>query len=288
MRCPRISELPDPPQGKTGWPWTAEGEQLPDLMPDGKPWPFISVVTPSFNQADYLEATIRSILLQGYPNLEYILADGGSTDGSLEIIYKYAPWLTHWESNPDGGHMAAIQKGFQTSSGQVLAWLNSDDMLFPWTFRTVAGVFSDLEFVRWLSTALPCHIVTEDGLLDFRQVPGYSRRAFFSKKFDRDFSFIQQEGSFWRKDLWEEAGARLDIALSSRRRFGTLGALLAKDRPLHCQCSFGAVPLTSRSKNLRHGLLHPGGGFHLEKIPPTLPHPDGFVFPGRLCPQTLQ
>ena len=93
MRCPRITELPDPPAGLTGWPWTAEGEQLPDAMPDGRPWPRITVVTPSFNQAEFLEATLRSVLLGGYPDLEYILMDGGSSDGSLEIIDKYSPWL---------------------------------------------------------------------------------------------------------------------------------------------------------------------------------------------------
>ena len=80
-------------------------------MPDGGAWPCISVVTPSFNQARFLEGTLRSVLLQGYPNLEYFVLDGGSSDGSIDIIKKYAPWLTKWVSEPDGGQSAAINRG---------------------------------------------------------------------------------------------------------------------------------------------------------------------------------
>ena len=94
------------------------------------PWPRISVVTPSFNQARFLEATLRSILLQGYPNLEYFVMDGGSTDGSVDIIKKYAPWLTQWVSERDGGQSAAINRGLQLSSGLFSTWINSDDMLY--------------------------------------------------------------------------------------------------------------------------------------------------------------
>jgi glycosyltransferase involved in cell wall biosynthesis len=129
MRCPSLRELPAPPAGKTGWPWTEESESLPAHMPDGEPWPRISVVTPSFNQARFLEATLRSILLQGYPDLEYFVLDGGSTDGSINIIKKYERWLTHWVSEPDGGQSVAINRGLRLASGLFLTWINSDDML---------------------------------------------------------------------------------------------------------------------------------------------------------------
>jgi glycosyltransferase involved in cell wall biosynthesis len=99
-------------------------------MPDGNPWPKISVVTPSYNQAHFLEATLRSILLQGYPNLELFVMDGGSRDGSVEIIRKYEPWLSGWVSEPDGGQSAAINRGLNACSGSFATWINSDDMLF--------------------------------------------------------------------------------------------------------------------------------------------------------------
>src|SRR5918993_3663819 len=91
-------------------------------------WPKISVVTPSFNQGQYIEATIRSVLEQEYPNLEYIIIDGGSTDGSVEIIEKYSEYLTYWVSEPDEGQTNALIKGFDRADGDILCWLCSDDL----------------------------------------------------------------------------------------------------------------------------------------------------------------
>jgi hypothetical protein len=129
MRCPTLHELPAAPPGRTGWPWTETSASLPPTSPNGEAWPRISIITPSFNQERFLEGTIRSVLLQGYPNLEYRVLDGGSSDGSVAIIQKYAAWLTHWISEKDGGQSAAINRGLRASSGAFAAWINSDDLL---------------------------------------------------------------------------------------------------------------------------------------------------------------
>ena len=100
-------------------------------MPDKKFWPKISIVTPSYNQGQFIEEAIRSVLLQGYPDLEYIIIDGGSTDQTVEIIKKYEPWLAYWESEPDKGQSHAINKGLAKSTGKLFNWHNSDDILMP-------------------------------------------------------------------------------------------------------------------------------------------------------------
>jgi glycosyltransferase involved in cell wall biosynthesis len=131
VHCPRLSDLPLPQTSKTGWPWTEESRPLPERMPGGKPWPKISIVTPSYNQCEFIEETIRSVLLQGYPDLEYIIIDGGSTDNSVEIIKKYEPWLSHWVSEKDRGQSDAINKGWERSRGEIVTYLNSDDLYTP-------------------------------------------------------------------------------------------------------------------------------------------------------------
>lgn len=136
-----LQNLPQPPGGKTGWPWTKESKPLQYKMPNGSPWPKISIVTPSYNQGQFLEETIRSVLLQNYPNLEYIIMDGGSTDNSIEIIKKYEPWLTYWVGEKDNGQSDAILRGFEKSSGEIIAWLNSDDYYLPDSLFKVARFF---------------------------------------------------------------------------------------------------------------------------------------------------
>ncbi len=157
MRSPTLSELPIPENRKTGWPWTEENRQLPDKLSDGTSWPVVSVITPSFNQGSFLEETIRSVLLQGYPNLEYIIIDGGSTDNSVAIIRKYAPWLSYWVSEPDRGQAHAINKGFRAAHGELLAWLNSDDI---YVGRSV------IEHIALWSRAYPgADVITGSGIL---------------------------------------------------------------------------------------------------------------------------
>ncbi|MEW5957806.1 MAG: glycosyltransferase family 2 protein [Chloroflexota bacterium] len=155
MRCPTLAELP--PAGKSGWPWTEDSPGLPPTMPDGRPWPRVSVTTPSYNQAHYLEETIRSVLLQGYPNLEYMIIDGGSTDGSVDLIRRYAPWLAYWVSEADRGQAEAINKGWSRTSGEIVAYLNSDDIYVPGAIAAAATALQNNLQVEMIYS--DCHII---------------------------------------------------------------------------------------------------------------------------------
>jgi len=128
-----LEDLPKPPRGRKGWPWTEAPPPAP--LASG---PAIAIVTPSFNQGAYLEETLRSVLLQGYPKLKYTVVDGGSTDGSVDVLRRYERWLDGWVSEPDRGQSHAINKGLQKVDGDLANWLNSDDVLAPGALATIA------------------------------------------------------------------------------------------------------------------------------------------------------
>ena len=107
---------------------------------------------PSYNQAQYIEESIRSVLLQGYPDLEYVIIDGGSNDGSVEIIQKYTGWLHHWVSEPDQGQADAIAKGLRHSTGELFNWINSDDLLTPSALTHIAAAYKDTDLVAGACT----------------------------------------------------------------------------------------------------------------------------------------
>jgi glycosyltransferase involved in cell wall biosynthesis len=178
------------------------------------PWPKISLVTPVFNSARYLEATIRSVLGQEYPNLEYIIIDGGSNDGSLDLIRKYEPQLHFWTSEADRGMYDAINKGFAQSSGEVMGWISATDLLHAGSLFVVGSVFQTFSPVEWI-TGRPTGF-SEDGMaVEILKLRQWSRMPFLAGA----NRYIQQESTFWRRSLWERAGSRVDDSRRSASDF---------------------------------------------------------------------
>jgi glycosyltransferase involved in cell wall biosynthesis len=212
MRCPTLSELPPPPSGKTGWPWTQASPQLPDKMLDGSEWSKISIVTPNYNYGQFIEETIRSVLLQGYPNLEYIVLDANSTDDSVEIIKKYEAWLSYWVSEPDGGQSAAINRGFQKASGEIYYWINSDDILSQETLKEVSNFYIKHP---------DCHFLTGDGYF-FRDDGCKHEYIYYIKANSYSFNellqfhkdkYLPQPSVFFSNKLWYDLNG-LNVNLS--------------------------------------------------------------------------
>ncbi len=170
--------------------------------------PKISIITPSYNQGRFLEQTILSVLDQNYPDLEYIIIDGGSTDNSVEIIKKFSEKLTWWISEPDAGMYDAIQKGFDKSTGEIMGWINSDDTLSIKSLFTAAEVFTDYPGIAWLN-GIPNQMDEDGRIVGVGNMPQWNKYRYLQK----DFKYIQQEGLFWRRDLWNKAGGYIDINL---------------------------------------------------------------------------
>ena len=195
-------------------------------------------MTPSFNQNEYLEATLQSVLSQGYPDLNYVVIDGGSTDGSAATIARHEADLAYWVSEPDSGHADAINKGFAHTTGEIMCWINSSDLYYPWTFETIAQIFS---------SAPPGRMDHGHGLdvrRDGRTAPGLDpmRRVAFNT-YDvlaGDYRWLQQESVFWRRTLWERAGGRLDQGADPRGRLRPVAALFSPDAAFdHVQTVLG-------------------------------------------------
>jgi glycosyltransferase involved in cell wall biosynthesis len=165
------------------------------------PSPRISIVTPCLNGAAHLEAAMDSVLSQGYPDLEYVVVDGGSTDGSVDIIQKHAAHLAGWVSESDRGHSHALNKGFTKTTGEIMGWLNHDDLLLPGALRLLASVFGSFPEIEWL-TAQPGHVDPEGAVVGAYPPRLWSRLGFLTG----DYCWIQQESTYWRRGLWDRAG----------------------------------------------------------------------------------
>ena len=177
-----------------------------------------SIVTPSFNQGRFLERCMRSVLEQESAEVEYIVVDGGSSDGSVATIEKYSSRLAYWKSRKDRGYADALNTGFARGTGEIMGWINSDDMLTPWALRVAASIFAALPEVEWITTLYPL-VMDEDGMvIAARRGEGYNAKAFYRGRnvpLAEGFytSVIQQESTFWRRTLWERAGTRMDADL---------------------------------------------------------------------------
>ena len=199
VSCPTLRDLVPPPKGEEGWPWTEESPRLPQVMPGGQPWPRITVVTPSYNQGQFIEETIRSVLLQGYPNLQYLIMDGGSTDASVAIIRKYAPYISAWVSKPDGGQADAIAAGFEQATGEILAWLCSDDLYLPGALTWIAK-----RFTAHPNTDLICGETRLDQGRGWEDWMGmrYRNSVPTRRKLVAFGQCVRQPGCFWRADAY--------------------------------------------------------------------------------------
>jgi glycosyltransferase involved in cell wall biosynthesis len=243
-----MSELPAPPSGRTGWPWTDEPwTEAP--TPHGPvtaegPWPRITVVTPSYNQGQYLEETIRSVLLQGYPDLEYIIVDGGSTDDSVDVIRKYEDHLAWWVSEKDRGQSHAINKGLARATGDIVAYLNSDDLYLPGAVHAAARAFE--AGVDWVVGKVRCF---EDGResFPFPELPGRGLSRWLLG------CPISQPASFWRARLHREAGPfREDLQYSMDYEFWLRLRIALRRNPRQISRVMALYRLHPESKSVAH------------------------------------
>jgi glycosyltransferase involved in cell wall biosynthesis len=211
--------------------------------------PRLTVITPSLNQAKYLERALRSVLDQGYPDLEYIVMDGGSTDGSAEILRRYDDRLAYWVSEPDEGQSWAINRAIERSTGEVIAYINSDDYYLPGAFEAALPHFHD-PTVRWVA-----------GATEYRHADGTLQNVWVPRppsglrgRWVRNSWYVPQASSFWRRDVFDEFGLlRDDLDFVFDTEFGlrlAIGGLLPVkvDRTIAVRYLHGEAKSADRSR----------------------------------------
>lgn len=218
----------------------------------------MALVTPSLNQARFVEQALGSVLDQSYPRLEYVIADGGSTDGTVELIERHADRLSSWWSEPDGGPAAAVARGFAATSGEIMGWLNADDALLPRSLWLVAHLFETFPHVDWITTGFPLFMDEDGRVVHGGRALGFAREPFLAGLHggltaSSPLYYPQQESTFWRRRLWDAAGARLEPSAEPAAdfelwsRFFALAELYTVDAPL---AAFRAHPAQRTSTQL--------------------------------------
>ncbi len=250
MRCPTLSELPPPPVGKRGWPWTQDCsvQDSMEISSHNKRaeinWPKVTIVTPVYNQGEFLEETIRSVLLQGYPNIEYIIVDDGSTDHSVEIIRKYEKYLAWWTSQENRGQSCALNRGFARTTGVIHAYLNSDDIYEPGALYACARAFKKgyrfvVGRVRYFQEGL--------GYWPVPQAKANSLAEWLTP------CPISQPGCFWASELHRKVGEfREDLHYFMDYDFWLRLRLIAKVRSFFIDEPIAIYRLHPQSKTVAH------------------------------------
>lgn len=246
MQYPTLFHLPISPPDRNGWPWTDRSPQVPDIQSKRLIWPRVSIVTPSYNHARFLEETIRSVLLQGYPNLEYLVIDGGSTDGTIDVIRKYEKWITYWVSEPDNGQSDAINKGWWLASGQILAWINSDDMYSPGAIMAAvealsqhpeAGmVYGDIQYIDKMSK--PIEVRRSSSRSNFHGLVMYGPRL------------IPQPTTFINRNIIDRVGF-LDPELNANMDYDFFIRISKITNIIHTPKTIAKVRVYKETKSLR-------------------------------------
>jgi glycosyltransferase involved in cell wall biosynthesis len=240
---PAPHNLPDAKNYLPGWPWLQQPQPFPATRVDGSPWSKITIVTPSYNQGQYLEATLRSVILQNYPNLEYIVIDGGSSDNSVEIIQKYAPWISFWQSEPDQGQSDAINKGLKLASGRWFNWLNSDDILQPNALFNLAKIAAQAPESKWISGGRLMLSATGDPIDQF--MPWKTEPLILGLDYP---AFFPQDATFFRLDWVREHNIEIRTDLHNVMDTFLYFQLMALERPVLTTAVFSAMRLHEAQK----------------------------------------
>ncbi|MAT09315.1 MAG: hypothetical protein CL707_09485 [Chloroflexi bacterium] len=230
MKDISVKQLPSSSKEKDIWPYQNKYPDKELSLHESefllrKDLPLITVITPSFNQGAFIEQTIRSVLLQNYPRVEYFVMDGGSTDNTKSVLEKYSPWITEWKSENDKGQSDAINKGFAKSTGDVVAWINADDIYRPNAFLLVAKAMIDnpsagLFYGDWSE-------INSEGIEQNTfspKIPSVLNLLFAVK------SYVAQPALFFRRTALEEVGF-VDENLHMVMDFELLLRLLSKYEP---------------------------------------------------------